>query len=44
MIGTLAGGFAGIKLTKILPPSSVRVVIVACGVLMTGIYAYRYWL
>lgn len=44
MIGTLAGGFAGIKLTKILPPSSVRIVIISCGVLMTGIYAYRYWL
>ena len=44
MIGTLAGGFAGIKLTKVLPPSSVRFVIIACGVLMTAIYAYRYWL
>jgi uncharacterized protein len=44
MIGTLAGGFAGIKLTKILPASTVRTVIVACGILMTGVYVYKYWL
>ncbi len=44
MIGTLAGGFAGIKLTKILPPATVRMVIVSCGVLMTAIYIYKYWI
>jgi uncharacterized protein len=44
MIGTLAGGFAGIKLTKILPTSTVRGIIVICGILMTAIYVYRYWL
>jgi uncharacterized protein len=44
MIGTLAGGFAGIKLTKILPASTVRSVIVTCGILMTGVYVYKYWL
>ena len=44
MIGTLAGGFAGIKLTKVLPSAIVRNVIIVCGVLMTGIYVYRYWL
>jgi len=44
MIGTLAGGFAGIKLTKVLPQSVVRNVIVTCGVLMTAIYVWRYWL
>ncbi len=44
MIGTLAGGFAGIKMTKMLPPATVRTVIISCGVLMTAIYIYKYWL
>jgi uncharacterized protein len=44
MVGTLAGGFAGIKLTKVLPPKTVRTVIVTCGILMTGVYVYQYWL
>ncbi len=44
MIGTLSGGFAGIKLTKQLPSAVVRNVIVICGVLMTMIYVYKYWL
>jgi uncharacterized protein len=44
MIGTLAGGFLGIKLTKILPTESVRLVIVSCGILMTAIYVYKFWL
>jgi uncharacterized protein len=44
MIGTLTGGFLGIKLTKILPTQTVRVVIITCGVLMTAIYIYKYWL
>jgi uncharacterized protein len=44
MIGTLAGGLAGIKLSKILPPATVRAVIISCGAVMTAIYVYRYWL
>ena len=44
MIGTLGGGFAGIKLTKVLPATTVRSVIILCGILMTGVYVYRYWL
>ncbi len=44
MIGTLIGGFLGIKLTKILPTHTVKNVIITCGVLMTCIYVYRYWL
>ncbi len=44
MVGTLAGGFAGVKLTKILPTQTVRTVIIICGSLMTTIYVYRYWL
>jgi uncharacterized protein len=44
MIGTVAGGFAGIKLTKVLPQAVVRNVIVTCGLVMTAIYVWRYWL
>ena len=44
MIGTIAGGFVGIKLTKVLPTSTVRFTITTCGVLMTTIYVWRYWL
>jgi uncharacterized protein len=44
MAGTLVGGFVGIKLTKVLDPTTVRTVIITCGVLMTAIYVYRYWL
>jgi uncharacterized protein len=44
MIGTVAGGFAGIKLTRVLPTIIVRSTIITCGVLMTAIYIYRYWL
>ncbi len=43
MVGTMAGGYTGIKLTHILPATTVRVVIIACGISMTVIYAYRYW-
>jgi uncharacterized membrane protein YfcA len=44
MIGTLGGGVIGIKLTKVLPQAVVRRVIVTCGLLMTAIYVWRYWL
>ncbi len=44
MIGTITGGLVGIRLTKVLPTSTVRFVITACGVLMTAIYVWRYWL
>lgn len=44
MLGTIGGGLVGIKLTKILPQQSVRWTIITCGVLMTSIYVYRYWL
>ncbi len=43
MLGTMAGGYTGIKLTHILPANTVRAVIILCGVSMTLIYAYRYW-
>ena len=44
MIGTMAGGLVGIKLTKVLPAQAVRAVIIASGVVMTAIYVWRYWL
>jgi uncharacterized membrane protein YfcA len=44
MLGALAGGFTGVKLTKVLDPKTVRRVIIACGTMMTAIYVYRFWL
>lgn len=38
-----AGGFAGGQLIQVLPTSIVRTGIIIIGVLMTIIYAYRYW-
>ena len=35
---------SGIKMTKILPSGVVRNVIIICGVLMTMIYVYKFWL
>lgn len=37
------GGFAGGRLIQVLPTQLVRIGIIAIGVLMTVIYAYRYW-
>ena len=39
-----AGGFAGGRLIQVLPTVYVRFGIIVIGVLMTIIYAYRYWL
>jgi uncharacterized protein len=44
MLGTLVGGYTGIKLTHILPAAVVRAVIIVCGTAMTLIYAFQYWL
>jgi uncharacterized membrane protein YfcA len=44
MIGTVIGGALGIQLTKTVDPKIVRGLIISCGVLMTLIYIYRYWL
>jgi uncharacterized protein len=41
---TAVGGFAGARLIKVLPSSLVRMAIIVIGILMTGVYAYRYWL
>ncbi len=40
---TACGGIVGVKLIKVLPSAMVRAVIIAIGVVMTVIYAYRYW-
>jgi uncharacterized membrane protein YfcA len=44
LIGCSLGGFAGGRALRVIPASRVRVVVIGVGVLMTGIYAWRYWL
>jgi uncharacterized protein len=44
MIGTVIGGALGIQLTKTIDPKFVRALIISAGVLMTGVYVYKYWL
>jgi uncharacterized membrane protein YfcA len=43
LAGALAGGACGGRLIAALPPPVVRVLVIAAGWLMTGIYALRYW-
>ncbi|HEY4994847.1 MAG TPA: sulfite exporter TauE/SafE family protein [Aestuariivirga sp.] len=44
ILGTTVGGYMGGKLVKVLPAHLVRLAICWSGVVMTGIYVYRYWL
>jgi uncharacterized membrane protein YfcA len=44
MIGAVIGGLTGGKLLAIVPVLWIRRFVIAMGVLMTGVYAYRYWL
>jgi uncharacterized membrane protein YfcA len=44
MSGALVGGFFGGRLAKIAPRALMRVAVVAIGAILTGIYAWRYWL
>ncbi len=44
IVGTALGGYAGVRLIKVLPAPLVRNVIGAAGVVMTAIYVDRYWL
>lgn len=44
MAGALVGGFAGGRLVRLLPPAPVRAIVVAAGVVLTVVYAWRYWL
>jgi uncharacterized protein len=41
---TACGGIAGVQLIKIVPAFYVRATIITIGILMTVVYAYRYWL
>jgi uncharacterized membrane protein YfcA len=44
LLGALAGGFMGGRMLSIVPVLWIRRLVVTMGVLMTIIYAYRYWL
>jgi uncharacterized membrane protein YfcA len=43
MIGTLVGGLAGSHLARTIPRNLVRVLIVGMGVVLTVVFAHRYW-
>ena len=44
LLGAVIGGFTGGKLLSIVPILWIRRFVIAMGVLMTAVYAYRYWL
>ena len=44
LAGALVGGFAGGRLLSVVPVIWIRRFVIAMGVLMTAVYAYRYWL
>lgn len=44
LLGAVIGGFTGGKLLSIVPVIWIRRFVIAMGVLMTCVYAYRYWL
>jgi uncharacterized protein len=43
-IGGIGGGLAGAHLARILPVGAARGLVFGFGALLTGIYAWRYWL
>jgi hypothetical protein len=43
MAGTIAGGYAGAHLARIIPRHVVQVLIVVVGAALTIAFAYRYW-
>jgi uncharacterized membrane protein YfcA len=43
LAGAVAGGYAGGRLIRVLPPALVRTIVVTAGVVMTAYYAWRYW-
>jgi uncharacterized protein len=43
LAGALCGGMLGSKLIAVLPPELVRSIVIAIGVFMSAIYAWRYW-
>lgn len=42
--GSVAGGIAGAWLARILPRSVMRVAVVVTGAVLTGYFAWKYWL
>ena len=44
LVGAIIGGFTGGKLLSVVPVIWIRRFVIAMGVLMTCVYAYRYWL
>lgn len=44
LAGAVAGGILGGRLIAILPAGVVRTIVIALGIAMTLIYAWRYWL
>lgn len=44
LLGAVIGGFAGGKLLAVVPVLWIRRFVIAMGVLMTAVYAWRYWL
>lgn len=42
--GAVAGGFAGGRLMRVLPPAVARTIVVAIGATTSVVYAARYWL
>jgi uncharacterized membrane protein YfcA len=43
LAGALAGGYAGGRLIRVLSPAFVRGFVIVSGVVMTVVYAQRYW-
>jgi uncharacterized protein len=42
-VGAIAGALAGAHVARILPVAAARGLVIAFGALLTGIYAWRYW-
>jgi len=44
LVGAVVGGFVGGRLVTVLAPTTVRGIVISAGMLMTLVYAWRYWL
>jgi uncharacterized protein len=44
MVGTLLGGLIGARVAQIMPNAIARGLVVLVGVLLTAVFAWRYWL
>jgi hypothetical protein len=43
MLGTIAGGYIGSHIARVIPRNAVRILIVCFGALLTVAFARRYW-